>query len=87
MYNILERALTHEELKKIVDKDGYIQAIIKVDLFDVIKTDAEGFLDMLSEQLIGSVLLREINYNIVGSLGKKHILLEVTGNVLEFLDN
>lgn len=47
-----------------MDSEGYISGEVYIDLDDIIRLDLEGFLDLLSEQLIGSCLLMDINYKI-----------------------
>lgn len=48
---------------KIID-GKYIEGKALIDIEDIINTDREGFLDMLSKELTGTILLMEISYNI-----------------------
>ena len=57
-----------------------------VHLSDIIDNDLEGFLDLLSEKLIGSPLLMDINYDVVDSTAEVCIIIKVRGDVPEILE-
>lgn len=65
-YEIMEKPYTEEELKKIANEDGAVEGIVAVGLNNVLETDFEGFLDIVSSLLIGNVLLQDISYKVVG---------------------
>lgn len=52
---------------------------VEVDLAEVINTDPEGFLDLISERATGTVLLSDITTRLVGHRGET-LILEVTGD-------
>lgn len=60
-------------------KGKWIKKIVEVDLEDIIELDAEGFLDLLSEESTGSSLLSDIQYKAVG-VEKGMIQIEVQGD-------
>jgi hypothetical protein len=53
--------------------------IVEVDLSEIIDTDLEGFLDILSERATGSPLLMDISYRIV-SVENDTLKIEVDGD-------
>lgn len=55
--------------------------ILKVDFRDIINNDFEGFLDILSENLIGNPCLMGIDYKIVGYEDDSLLRIKVTGMV------
>jgi hypothetical protein len=64
------------------NQNGTVTGIVKVTLQEVINTDAEGFLDRLGEELVGSSLLMDISYEVVGNNGNT-LLIQVTGDPSE----
>lgn len=88
----LTKPLTKNEIKEKTDENGYIAGNVLVDTDDMIDSDLEGFLDILSERLTGSPCLMDINYRIVGIVGsedKEHaglIIMEVQGNTTMIVD-
>lgn len=43
-----------------------LPTVVEVDLSEIIDTDLEGFLDILSERATGSPLLMDISYKVIG---------------------
>ena len=68
------------------NENGYIEGKVMVHLSDIIDNDLEGFLDLLSEKLIGSPLLMDINYDVVDSTAEVCIIIKVRGDVPEILE-
>jgi len=66
--NVLEKPFTHEELKDMTkDDDIYIEGVVRISLDDIISSDFEVFLDIISDKLVGSeVGLLDISYKAVG---------------------
>lgn len=58
---------------------GYVSGKVRVELNEMIGVDLDGFLDMISERLTGSVCLSDVSYEIVGLSGQTPVLL-VTGD-------
>lgn len=58
-----------------------ISGVVKVELRDIINNDFEGFLDILSENLIGNPCLMGIDYKIVGYEDDSLLHIKVTGMV------
>ena len=67
------------ELRKHMDEDGWIEHTVVVDLSSIISRDLEGFLDLLSEKLVGNDLLKDINYDVVGHRGDE-LFIRVSGD-------
>ncbi len=71
--------------EEVAITEGFVTIEVAVDLSDIISSDLEGFLDLISEAATGSPLLMDITYNMirVTALGALQIL--VTGDVSEIL--
>lgn len=83
---VLERPLTIEEIMKEKDKNNFVEGIIAVPLGMIISADNEGFLDIISEQLVGGSLW-SIGYSIVGHQDSETLLLQVRGEVTPLLED
>lgn len=79
----IERPLTARQIRKGLDKDGYITGIVEIDLEEILSLDADGWLDLLSNKLVGNDLLMDISYRVVGHRRPSGIHIEVTGNPSE----
>lgn len=75
----LKKPLTARQIRLNLDKEGYITGVVEIDLPEVIRRDFDEFLDLISEKLVGSSLLEDISYRIVGHTAEA-IHLEVTGD-------
>ncbi len=86
---LYEKPMTTAEMREAIKgKDNaYVTGVVLVDLSSVIDNDLEGFLDLISEKLCGSSLLMDVNYDVVGTVGKQGLLVEVTGDVSQVLEN
>lgn len=80
-YKVLTEPLSAEDLKG----DPWIEVVVAVHLRDIIDADYEQFLDMLSEEAIGTELLEDIIYDLVGHDGDI-LHLRVTGNAHSLLE-
>ena len=80
-YTIVEHPYTPKEIRSSMKADGLISGVVKVELRDIINTDFEGFLDILSENLIGNPCLMGIDYKIVGYEDDSLLHIKVTGMV------
>lgn len=87
----LEKPYTEEEIRKLRDKDGYIEGCVAVPLSDIINSDFEEFLDLLALKLVDNVLLMDINYTAVGisdtDAGDANIIIKVSGDTSELFDD
>ena len=79
-YDVLEKALTRAESIRKTDDAGYVEGVISLSLSDLIDSDYENFLDLVSHSLIGSVCLSDIKYDIVGCDSADKVLLLVSGH-------
>lgn len=71
--------LSYEQIKIMQKNDGMIKGVISVDLHECINLDLEGFLDLISERLTGSLLLSNSDYKLIDMDGDC-LLFEVTGD-------
>lgn len=60
--------LPNERIAEI-DSNGFISAVVEMDLSEFISRDLEGVLDLLCEQLSGSILMSNIRYEVVRNTG------------------
>lgn len=80
-YTIVEHPYTPKEIRSSMKEDGLISGVVKVKLRDIINNDFEGFLDILSENLIGNPCLMGVDYKIVGYEDDSLLHIKVTGMV------
>jgi len=78
--------MTIDEIKQTRNEDNYVDGIVAVALCDIIDNNLAGFLDILSEKLVGSPLLMDVNYDVVGTVADYGILIRVVGDVSSILD-
>lgn len=78
---------TKKELDDMLETHGKIEAIIAINLDEVIKTCDEGFLDMLDDYITNGYGLGNITYKPVGVTPEGRILLYVTGTEIMSFDD
>jgi hypothetical protein len=89
----LTEPLTKEQLEGRVaaDPDGRVRGTVLIDSGDLISLESiEDQLDLIAEALVGSPLLMDISYTIVGLDHEQNLAIEVSGDpsqVLECLDD
>lgn len=79
----LDEPLTHDDVLKLADENGYITGVVRVAFSEVVENNIEGFLDILSERLLETDLLSELSYHVVGVEHGATLLVEVYGHVEE----
>lgn len=84
MADILKKPLGKSQIMARMDRDGYIKGVVAVDLEDVIDGDREAFLNVISTKLVGSDLLMDISYRLVGQRDDV-LYIEVIGDPSEAL--
>ena len=77
-FEVLDKPLSLAAIKRQFKKDGKVEGIVRIGLSEM-HCDFEGFLDLLSEKLIGSDLLQETDYLLVGA-SDGEALIEVWGD-------
>ncbi|WCK57417.1 hypothetical protein PP175_25455 (plasmid) [Aneurinibacillus sp. Ricciae_BoGa-3] len=77
---VLSKPLTIQEIQEQA-VDNYIEGVVAVALSEIIERDFEGFLDLVSEALVGSSLLMNVNYSVVGNQDEYTVLINVSGDV------
>lgn len=81
-HNVLTHAMSEQELKDNVRKDGTIVAKLKVDFTDLVNYDIEWFNDEVSEAITGSVCgLTNICYSVAGRTTTNDVIVKVVANV------
>ena len=87
--NHLEKPLTLEELKSLANENDYVKdIIIAISNEEIIENDYEGFLDLISKKVTGSICLREINEKMIGCIPEKELILySVTGNIADVIED
>ena len=84
---ILEKPYTLDELNNKKDINNYVEGIIKVKLNDIKGKSLDDYLDMISEMLTGSCLLRGIEDSVAGAdVEHNSVLIKVRGDVLAIID-
>lgn len=78
----LGRPLTIEDMRSA--PGGIVRGVVAMGLTDVIDHNYDSFLDALSRLLVGSELLSDVHYRLVGTHGGE-ILVEVSGDVAQIL--
>ncbi len=64
-----------------VDDNMFVTARATICLSEVIEGNLETFLDEISEDAVGSALLEDISYRLVGFVDDATLLIEVRGSV------
>lgn len=63
-----------------VAENNLVDGVIAVHLANIIDNDLEGFLDLISKKMIGTLLLMVVQYRVVGHMGDV-LYLYVEGEV------
>ena len=72
---------TDDEIKQHMDANGYISGLIYVPVSALIHLDFETFLDTISTKLVGSPLLSDVDYNLIGTnIDEDALIFKVSGN-------
>lgn len=77
--DVLEEPLTIEQMKEQMKNNNLVTGIVNIHISDIIDNDFEGFLDILSEKLVGSPCLMSIDYKAVAA-NNNEIYLQVFGD-------
>lgn len=95
-YNVLKKkhkeeyikdSFTNEEILIVMDEDCILEGKVKVELSHIIDGDLESFLDLLDEKLTGSLMLQEINYEMIKCIPKENsIIFNVSGDISDRID-
>lgn len=86
-FEVLQKPLTIEEIKERVKKEDstYVEVVVEVSLSQLIDNDLDGFLDLMGEKSVGSVLLQDIQYKLVA--GHEDVAyIQVIGDVSGIID-
>jgi len=83
MQEVLTRPLTHTQMRRQMDVEGYVEGIVPVNLDEIIDCDRDTFIGMLSEMLTDSPDLEDVEYEVVGHDGDMlHILVSGDASAL-----
>lgn len=85
---IIQKPLTEQEMQEILASGNpTVAGIIPMELNDIINTDLEGFLDILSRRMTGTELMSDIYYRCVGYDANTNMLrIEVHGDISSCID-
>ncbi len=78
-----------DEILAARDENNYVEGFIQIHVSDLIDNDYETFLDIISENLVGSDLLMDVNYEVVALAGKEYpneLILKVSGDASTILE-
>lgn len=78
------------EILALRDENNYVEGYIRIHINDMIDNDYEGFLDFISEKLVGSDLLMDVNYEVVAQAKKmfpNELILKVTGDASTIIES
>lgn len=75
-----------EEVIASRDENNYVEGYIEVHVSTLVDNDLESFLDIISEELVGSDLLMDVNYSVVGLEDNDMLILKVSGDVSSIID-
>lgn len=86
MQELLTRPLTERQIRRQMEANGYVEGTVGVDLEEIIDSDREAYMELLSELLTDSTELEEIEYEVVGiDDGMLHI--HVRGDATALLED
>lgn len=83
---LLTKPLTMIEMFRSCNEDCYLEGEVLADLSDIINSDYEEFLDLLSVRLTGNPCLMDISYRVVDVLENNLLVISVRGDVSEILE-
>ena len=63
------------------DADSIVTGNVAISLSDVIRYDMGHFLNRITEELVGTCLLTDISYNVIGVKDGNELVLRVTGKL------
>lgn len=84
--DVTQAPLTQAEMHEKRDEDNYVEANILMDLSEFTDNDFETALDIMSERLVDSPLLMDINYDVIDTLPDDMLVVHVRGDVSAVLD-
>ena len=83
--NIYAATLTPDQMDIMMQTDGRVKGIVEVGVYELIAADGfDDFRTKLSERLTGSLLLKDVRYQLLG-LDDGFLYFEVSGDASEIL--
>lgn len=83
--NVLEKPMSIEEIKEKKDANNRVEGVVRVPLENIIQSDIEKFLDIVSEKLVSPGYLYDLSYSPVGADGD-YVLIRVSGDATPSLE-
>lgn len=82
----IKRPMTLAEVRRAIDADNRVKAVVAFDLHDLTDNDIEGFNDLAESRILTHGILSDIGYTIVGHVpasdnGAGEVLIEVDAEV------
>lgn len=70
------------EIRENMDENDFVTGKVLVHVSEMVNFDIEELMDYLSERLVGSPLLSDVDYSVAGAVPETNsIIIEVTGSV------
>lgn len=77
-----------EEVIASRDENNYVEGYVQIHISEMIDNDYEAFLDAISEELVGSDLLMDVNYDVVGLADEPNeLILKVSGDASAIVES
>lgn len=87
-YEVLQNPLTQDQIRERMDEYNFVEGVIEVQPQEMIDNNIEDFLDLISERLlVDSYMFMDIGYRVVGCVENDCVLMLVSGDVSEVLEN
>ena len=85
-YTVLTKPLSKAAIRRAVKAHERVEGVIAIELDDIVGLDLEGLLDRLGEELVGSCLLMDQGYAVVGH-DEDTLHLLVSGDASDVVNN
>lgn len=82
---VLDKPLSTAELRKIADKNDWLEVTVKMKLADIVNSTNEEFIERISELITGTSLMTDISYSLAGCY-YDFVLIRACGTVTEIVD-
>lgn len=76
-----------DEIIAATDSNGIVSGEVVIPLIDIVFLDLDSFYDRLADLLVGDRRLNEIDFDVIGTEDNDCVVLRVTGNATDVIDN
>lgn len=85
--NILSDPMSMKQLVlSTSENDPYVKGYVLIEPNEMLETDLDGFLDLLSARLTGNICLMDVDYTPVDTTEDGRIVMQVSGDVSDILE-